>query len=63
MKIQPPNVVLGEELPHEITEAAQMLVAQAVHKEADVLNIVLNYATDRNEQIGSFEISVRRLDC
>jgi len=56
-------VVLGEELPHEITEAAQMLVAQAVHKEADVLNIVLNYATDRNEQIGSFEISVRRLDC
>jgi len=61
LKFVPPAIELGGELSAAAAEAIQVLVAEAVDAEADVLNIVVNYTSDSDEQIETFEVSVRRI--
>lgn len=61
MKIAPPNIEIGGELSAAATEAVQVLLAEVVDTEADVINIVVNYLSDSDEKIGTFEVSVRRI--
>jgi hypothetical protein len=38
-----------------------VLIAEAITTDVDVLNIVVNYTSDTDEDISVYEISVRRL--
>jgi hypothetical protein len=61
LKIDPPAIIDGGELPVPATEAAEVLIAEAITTDVDVLNIVVNYTSDTDEDISVYEISVRRL--
>jgi hypothetical protein len=61
LKIEPPAIIDGGELSVPATEAAEVLIAEAITTDVDVLNIVVNYTSDTDEDVSVYEISVRRL--
>lgn len=61
MKIAPPNIESGGEISAAAADAVHVLLDEVINTEADVINIVVNYLSDSDESIGSFELSIRRI--
>lgn len=58
----PPRIQPAQPVSDPVKRAALELVAQALREQASVYNVTLNDLTHAGLPIGSWEISVRRLD-
>lgn len=56
------KIVPVEILPEKTAIAAYELVAKAVREQATELNITVSNVTDDGDLVGSFEISIRKID-
>lgn len=58
----PPKPTPAGNVPPEVRDAAKEMVAQALREQADVYNVTLHDLTYDGRPIGSWEVSVRKLD-
>ena len=62
VKSGPPKSEIAAPPPQDVVAAAYELVAQALREKAGVYNLTLHDLTHSGTPIGTWEVSVRRID-